>query len=124
MIIQKQKKIKKAIKQSTTFVKMWHDAYMDDEYANVVMGQVMDLSSDMQKLSNTFTKKIVTIPDDTWKELLKDKNLKETTFTLNKIRDQGKRRSEEHTSELQSRGHLVCRLLLAKKKKAKKKTNN
>src|SRR5690625_6586749 len=25
-----------------------------------------------------------------------------------------KSRSEEHTSELQSRGHLVCRLLLAK----------
>src|SRR5690625_7377811 len=28
-------------------------------------------------------------------------------------------RSEEHTSELQSRGHLVCRLLLEKKKKRK-----
>src|SRR5690554_7244361 len=28
-------------------------------------------------------------------------------------------RSEEHTSELQSRPHLVCRLLLEKKKKAK-----
>src|SRR5437870_7481547 len=27
------------------------------------------------------------------------------------------RRTEEHTSELQSRGHLVCRLLLEKKKK-------
>src|SRR5690625_5728597 len=27
----------------------------------------------------------------------------------------GKNRSEEHTSELQSRGHLVCRLLLEKK---------
>src|SRR5207253_1224444 len=27
-------------------------------------------------------------------------------------------RSEEHTSELQSRGHLVCRLLLEKKKPA------
>src|SRR5207253_5572895 len=27
-------------------------------------------------------------------------------------------RSEEHTSELQSRGHLVCRLLLEKKKSA------
>src|SRR5437870_13917289 len=26
------------------------------------------------------------------------------------------KRSEEHTSELQSRGHLVCRLLLEKKK--------
>src|SRR5436305_8687498 len=32
----------------------------------------------------------------------------------------GKRaRSEEHTSELQSRPHLVCRLLLEKKKKHK-----
>src|SRR5690554_7353020 len=31
------------------------------------------------------------------------------------------RRSEEHTSELQSRPHLVCRLLLEKKKKKKKK---
>src|SRR3989442_4200695 len=28
----------------------------------------------------------------------------------------GKNRSEEHTSELQSRPHLVCRLLLEKKK--------
>src|SRR6266702_2325606 len=39
-------------------------------------------------------------------------------------------RSEEHTSELQSRGHLVCRLLLEKKKNnyycpnKKKKTKN
>src|SRR5687768_18093214 len=32
-------------------------------------------------------------------------------------------RSEEHTSELQSRLHLVCRLLLEKKKKKKKKKN-
>src|SRR5690554_7758286 len=29
-------------------------------------------------------------------------------------------RSEDHTSELQSRPHLVCRLLLEKKKKKKK----
>src|SRR5437870_6825723 len=29
-------------------------------------------------------------------------------------------RSEEHTSELQSRGHLVCRLLLEKKKTTKR----
>src|SRR5439155_26117355 len=35
-----------------------------------------------------------------------------------------KLRSEEHTSELQSRGHLVCRLLLEKKKKKKKKNNS
>src|SRR3989442_10154942 len=33
----------------------------------------------------------------------------------------GSIRSEEHTSELQSRPHLVCRLLLEKKKKQSKK---
>src|SRR5690554_7411798 len=33
----------------------------------------------------------------------------------------GGTRSEEHTSELQSRPHLVCRLLLEKKKKNMKK---
>src|SRR5687767_15701706 len=34
------------------------------------------------------------------------------------------RRSEEHTSELQSLAYLVCRLLLEKKKKQKKKNKN
>src|SRR2546430_10659129 len=33
----------------------------------------------------------------------------------------GRNRSEEHTSELQSQSNLVCRLLLEKKKKEKKK---
>src|SRR2546427_9112430 len=33
--------------------------------------------------------------------------------------DQANRRSEEHTSELQSQSNLVCRLLLEKKKKKK-----
>src|SRR3712207_6920974 len=32
------------------------------------------------------------------------------------LADEGQRRSEEHTSELQSRQYLVCRLLLEKKK--------
>src|SRR2546422_4414882 len=34
-----------------------------------------------------------------------------------------RKRSEEHTSELQSRLHLVCRLLLEKKKKTKSLRN-
>src|SRR5690554_7207839 len=36
----------------------------------------------------------------------------------------GFERSEEHTSELQSRPHLVCRLLLEKKKKKTKNNSN
>src|SRR2546422_6840197 len=34
-----------------------------------------------------------------------------------RLRQRARGRSEEHTSELQSRLHLVCRLLLEKKKK-------
>src|SRR5687768_18061854 len=40
--------------------------------------------------------------------------LPESTY---EVRHGGGGRSEEHTSELQSRLHLVCRLLLEKKKK-------
>src|SRR5947208_13095412 len=36
----------------------------------------------------------------------------------------GVTRSEEHTSELQSPDHLVCRLLLEKKKNKEKTSNN
>src|SRR5439155_14464062 len=44
------------------------------------------------------------------------------TETVRRAKDNGNHRSEEHTSELQSRGHLVCRLLLEKKKKKIKKS--
>src|SRR5690554_7465567 len=42
--------------------------------------------------------------------------LVDTHFTSIKSATQYAARSEEHTSELQSRPHLVCRLLLEKKK--------
>src|SRR5207253_5076708 len=46
----------------------------------------------------------------------KQPNGRETTTIVNVDRMM---RPEEHTSELQSRGHLVCRLLLEKKKTQK-----
>src|SRR2546422_8408852 len=39
---------------------------------------------------------------------------------VQELKRQQAARSEEHTSELQSRLHLVCRLLLEKKKKMKR----
>src|SRR5438034_6044989 len=44
-------------------------------------------------------------------------------LSAGKKRSRSPRRSEEHTSELQSHSDLVCRLLLEKKKKKKKKIN-
>src|SRR2546422_4481098 len=48
--------------------------------------------------------------------MARTRELKRDPFDLNAIREAIKPRSEEHTSELQSRLHLVCRLLLEKKK--------
>src|SRR5690625_5735237 len=47
-------------------------------------------------------------------QVIEDKKYYETTYEKHH-KKQTQYRSEEHTSELQSRGHLVCRLLLAKK---------
>src|SRR5690625_6158168 len=43
-------------------------------------------------------------------------HLPEDRYTSASVRAVIDQRSEEHTSELQSRGHLVCRLLLEKQK--------
>ena len=90
-ILKKQETIDKGIGQSGTFVQMWHDAFIDDEYANVVMGQVMDLSSEVENISTIFTKKLVAIHDEDWNTLLQDSELVKVSFRLNEIRDQGKR---------------------------------
>lgn len=99
-ILTKQETINNGLGQSATFVQMWHDAYMNDEHASVVMGQIMDIYSEVQKLSNTFTKRIVEISDEDWNELLEDKDLHDVSFVLNEVRDQGKRLLSEEEERL------------------------
>src|SRR5690625_4091733 len=65
--------------------------------------------------------------DDIKQQILKELGLWEdvkgsinlSSNNIDKKNTKSKTRSEEHTSELQSRGHLVCRLLLEKKKKSR-----
>ncbi|WP_062350249.1 M3 family oligoendopeptidase [Bacillus kwashiorkori] len=90
-ILQQQEQIGKSLGQSATFVQMWHDAYMDDEHANVVMGQIIDLYSELRKISTSFTRKLVSINNQDWYLLLQDEQLKEMSFALNEEREQGKR---------------------------------
>src|SRR5690625_7840780 len=67
-------------------------------------------SSDLRSLSGSRTLSIATIRSaKAWITAISSPKRKSLTPL----------RSEEHTSELQSRGHLVCRLLLEKKKKKK-----
>src|SRR5207253_7936747 len=91
------------------------------KFAHVVLDPVINSSTGAELLDASGIKFVST-------ELLKrasviTPNIPETeVLTGLAIKDQAdmetaaRKRSEEHTSELQSRGHLVCRLLLEKKK--------
>src|SRR5690625_2714229 len=67
---------------------MWSDRILASKIARRLCAQGIATRSDLERISEAWLK---------WA--------------------QAKDRSEEHTSELQSRGHLVCRLLLEKKHK-------
>ncbi|WP_025783458.1 M3 family oligoendopeptidase [Sporosarcina sp. D27] len=99
-ILKQQEVIGNGLGQVGTFINMWHDAFMDDEHASVVKGQVMELGSEIQQLSTIFTKKLVAISDDQWSKLLKDGALKEISFSLDEIREQGKRLLSEDEEKL------------------------
>src|SRR5688572_33241829 len=61
------------------------------------------------------------LPGDRWLHAIFCQRRSKPRFALNGLGIN--RRSEEHTSELQSQSNLVCRLLLEKKKKKNNKTN-
>lgn len=90
-LLEQNEAIAKGLGQASTFVNMWHDAYIDDEHANVLLGQVMNVYSELQKSGNIFTKKIVEIPDVQWESLLADERVTTIAFRLNEIRTEGKR---------------------------------
>lgn len=99
-LLKKQEAINKRLGQVGTFINMWHDAFMDDEHASVVKGQVMELHSEIQQLSTIFTKKLIAISEDQWKELLRNDDLREISFSLEEIREHGKRLLSEDEEKL------------------------
>src|SRR5690625_6261770 len=88
--------------------------YLDDENKNIVFRH---LSDEMLVKALYFGYEV----EEQYKKgdwvKLKDRN-EAIKLSYDWMVDQA--RSEEHTSELQSRGHIVCRLLLEKKKKRRK----
>src|SRR3712207_7413199 len=63
----------------------------------------------------TYAKHLKPILDENWAMIAEKDG--ETVGAALTLPDYNQVRSEEHTSELQSRQYLVCRLLLEKKKK-------
>lgn len=99
-ILKKAEAIDMGLEMAGTFVQMCHDAFMNDPYANVVKGQVMDLWSEVEKIVTVFTKKLNTIPDGAWEKLFEDESLREVSFALNEIRLKGKRLLSEEEERI------------------------
>ena len=99
-LLKQQEVIGKGLGQVGTFINMWRDAFMDDAHASVVKGQVMELGSEIQQLSTIFTKKLVAISDENWEKLLQADTLREISFALNEIREEGKRLLSEDEEKL------------------------
>src|SRR5690625_6030604 len=83
-------------------------------YADVLVKRIIDTLIDEELIDHTF---IFFTSDNGTDNVSEARNLfSEFQDRFSKSAVKQKVRSEEHTSELQSRGHLVCRLLLEKKK--------
>src|SRR5690625_5784918 len=83
----------------------------------IIVGNVQQYASNVQKpakrsLNLCINSKLLSMTDILSNFILSEYMIQKERILVMKF----KRRSEEHTSELQSRGHLVCRLLLEKKK--------
>src|SRR5262245_62839199 len=68
--------------------------------------------------------KTVLIPEENAKDLVEINESIKKGLDIIPVSRMDEVRSEEHTSELQSLRHLVCRLLLEKKKKNRIKNTN
>src|SRR5258708_31786649 len=80
------------------------------------VSQSCQISSSLRKRKSTSLDKIASASNPALRKML-------VARTINIFRKAGLR-SEEHTSELQSPDHLVCRLLLEKKKQNQSTNDN
>src|SRR5438105_10448182 len=89
------------------YTTLFRSEFMSMEHARVAMGRILPKVGDT--LVTNRRRPILTLIEDT------SGGVHDTLLAA------CDRRSEEHTSELQSRVDLVCRLLLEKKKKIRNK---
>src|SRR5690625_1683554 len=99
------------IKELSNFTSVTYESLMESDINDLFCQKVFDMLS-------TLTNK-VSIKEENYMGNIKTSiQLIEKTLRNSNLHNNSGRvlfRSEEHTSELQSRGHLVCRLLLGKK---------
>src|SRR5690606_39977293 len=103
----------------------WHGlVHPDGETATSLAAAATGTPYILSAQSGTAIETLAALPEPPllWFQLYAQRR-REDTLALATRALQAGARSEEHTSELQSRENLVCRLLLEKKKKTNQKTH-
>ncbi len=99
-LLKEQEQLEKALLQASTFVNMAHDANIKDSHATVIKGEIMVLFSELNKIGNTFTQKLVDLSDQVFSEFLTDTDLAPLAFVLTEQRKKGARLLSEQEENL------------------------
>src|SRR5690625_5934784 len=91
---------------------IWERTLATLRHDNTVSQRVIALLMLSRLMAVVADTALVAAPSTSAKELFEHRIAASLTSALSEATGREIRRSEEHTSELQSRGHLVCRLLL------------
>lgn len=90
-IIRLDEEISRGAYQSSAFITMVQSAFMDDEYASVVQGDIVDLFVTFRKEKVRLKKLYANWQEKEWQELLKQEPFSEIAFRLEEMREEGKR---------------------------------
>ncbi|SFS35978.1 oligoendopeptidase, pepF/M3 family [Halolactibacillus miurensis] len=99
-LLTEQEKLEKALLQASTFANMAHDANTKDTYAPVIKGEIMVLFSELNKVGNHFTQKLVDLDEETFAQFLADDDLVPMNFVLTEQRKKGARLLSEREETL------------------------
>lgn len=99
-LLAQQEQLEKALLQASTFANMAHDANTKDSYAPVVKGEIMVLFSELNKVGNRFTQKLVDLDEATFTQFLADEALAPIAFVLTEQRQKGVRLLSEQEETL------------------------
>lgn len=90
-IIKMDEQISKGLGQAQTFITMIQSAFMDDEHASVVQGDITSLFVAFQKEKIRLKKLFAEWPEEAWQALLKREEFSSISFRLEEMRTEANR---------------------------------
>ncbi len=89
-IVKKLESTMKKLRESFAYISCLSAQDVKDAAANLLVGKRNDLAAKMGSIRTAFNQKLISIPDNTWTEILTADELQEVVFVLNETREGAK----------------------------------